>query len=463
MRIWTPRPGQSAMMAFARERPYCLLLGRPGSGKSMAALTLSRDLEVFGGKVLVVAPTIPARDGWAAEARRWRQTADLGVSHVDPQVLGYKRVAGRLALRDAVATRARVLALPGSVHTVAWNNLFHLTMAMQGPGWPYDVVIGDEAEYVQNHRSQMFQAMKHIAWQQKPARLLLLSGTLASNSPEQLWAPMYLVDKGARLGANITTFRSQFLLPDKVDRRMGRVFSYVVDPEMKDTLAQRMGEVAISVPTPLDCAVVENREYVGLPDAAMKAYRAIERQLMVVLDTGATIEAPNAAVLVGKAQQMASGAVLDSDRTVHTIHTEKLDRLEEMLPSLGPCIVLYQFQHEAAALAARFPQARRVSEPRVIEEFGRGIVPMLLCQFQAASHGIDGLQHGGCNVIIYTPPFSRGLYDQAVARLARPGQKSAVVYVHQLCALRTIDEALYDDVLPGKRSLQEALLSRTWK
>ena len=410
-----------------------------------------------------LAPTIPARDGWAAEARRWSQTADLVVSHVDPQTLGYKRVAGRLELRDPAATRDRVLALPGSVHTVAWNNLFHLTMAMQGPRWPYDVVIGDEAEYVQSHRSKMFQALKHIAWQQKPARLLLLSGTLASNSPEQLWAPMYLVDKGARLGANITTFRSQFLLPDKVDRRTGRVFSYVVDPEMKDTLAQRMGEVAISVPTPLDCAIVENREYVGLPDAAMKAYRAIERQLMVGLDTGATIEAPNAAVLVGKLQQLASGTTYDADRTAHVVHTEKLTRLEEMLPALGPCIVLYQFQHEAAALAVRFPQARRVSEPRVVEEFGRGLVPMLLCQWAAASHGIDGLQHGGHDVVAYTPPFSRGLYDQAVARLARPGQDAPAVFVHQLCALGTIDEVLYDDVLPGKRSLQEALLEKTWK
>lgn len=456
------------MLDFAAGKDKCLLLGKPGSGKSMAAITLALEtLAQWGGKALVVAPTIPARDGWAAELLRWHQTADLTVRHISAADLGYKRstdvsTKGRLQVADPKAVKAHILSLPERVHTVAWNNLFHLTLTLQGSDFPYVVVVADEIEYSQSHGSKIFQAMKHIAWEQHVALLLMLSGTLASNSPEQLWAPAYLCDKGARFGKNITQFRTQFLLPDKVDKRVGRVFSYKVDPAMADTLAERMGQIAISVPTPLDCEIVENREYIGLPASVLVTYRELKRQLMAVLQNGTPIDAPNAAALTGKLRQIASGACYDADRVVHVLHTEKLNRLEEMMPALGPTIVLYQFQHEKAALVKRFPQARDVRNPGMVVEFSRGSVPLLLCQFQAASHGIDGLQHGGHDVVVYTPPYERGRYDQAIARIARPGQKNPVVTVHQLCALRTIDEVLYDDVLPGKLSLQEALLSRTW-
>jgi SNF2 family DNA or RNA helicase len=53
-------------------------------------------------------------------------------------------------------------------------------------------------------------------------------------------------------------------------------------------------------------------------------------------------------------------------------------------------------------------------------------------------------------------PFSLDLYEQAVARLHRPGQKNQVV-VHHLVAINTIDERIMQ-VLETKGDMQQALI-----
>jgi SNF2 family DNA or RNA helicase len=74
----------------------------------------------------------------------------------------------------------------------------------------------------------------------------------------------------------------------------------------------------------------------------------------------------------------------------------------------------------------------------------------------SGGHGVDGLQVGGNVAVWFGLPFSLDLYEQATARLHRPGQKNEVV-VHHLVAVGTIDERIMA-VLASKGNMQQALI-----
>jgi hypothetical protein len=67
-----------------------------------------------------------------------------------------------------------------------------------------------------------------------------------------------------------------------------------------------------------------------------------------------------------------------------------------------------------------------------------------------------GLQVGGHVIVWFGLPFSLDLYEQANARLHRPGQKHQVT-VHHLVAVNTIDERIMR-VLETKGDMQQALI-----
>ena len=74
----------------------------------------------------------------------------------------------------------------------------------------------------------------------------------------------------------------------------------------------------------------------------------------------------------------------------------------------------------------------------------------------ARQHGVDGLQWGGNVAVWFGLPYSLDLYEQANARLHRPGQENNVV-VHHLVAIGTIDERIMG-VLANKGNMQQALI-----
>jgi SNF2 family DNA or RNA helicase len=74
----------------------------------------------------------------------------------------------------------------------------------------------------------------------------------------------------------------------------------------------------------------------------------------------------------------------------------------------------------------------------------------------SGGHGVDGLQLGGNVAVWFGLPFSLDLYEQANARLHRPGQKNTVT-VHHIVAVNTIDQRIIK-VLETKGDMQQALL-----
>ena len=81
-----------------------------------------------------------------------------------------------------------------------------------GKRWPYDLVVIDEASSFKSSKAQRFKALKKVL--PKIDRMIELTGTPASNGLLDLWAQVFLLDKGERLGRTFSGFRDRFFISD---------------------------------------------------------------------------------------------------------------------------------------------------------------------------------------------------------------------------------------------------------
>jgi len=121
-----------------------------------------------------------------------------------------------------------------------------------------------------------------------------------------------------------------------------------------------------------------------------------------------------------------------------------------------PVLCFISYVHDWDRIKERFPQAVKFTGDDVLDDWQAGRIKLMVMHPASGGHGVDGLQVGGNVGVWYGLPFSLDLYEQAIARLHRPGQQNQVV-VHHLVAINTIDERIMQ-VLENKGDMQQALI-----
>ena len=72
-----------------------------------------------------------------------------------------------------------------------------------------------------------------------------LTGTPASNGLIDLWAQIFLLDGGARLGRTLGQYRERFFDPDKRSRT--QIFSYTPKDGSMEYIQQAIGDICVSM------------------------------------------------------------------------------------------------------------------------------------------------------------------------------------------------------------------------
>lgn len=430
---FSPRPYQTAAINRMAESPYQLLALRMGAGKSVVALTAVQRMLRAGEitKVLVVAPLRVAELVWAQEAAKWLHLTGLRV----------QRVLG------GVKARCAALAQDADVYVINRENFTWLAKLVEDSGqqWPFDCVIVDENRGFKDRASQAWKALKKV----RPyiRRIYILTGTPAPNSLLELWPQISIMDRGQRLGTGITKYRDRWFLPDKRNGMV--VYTWRLKPGAADEIYDAVRDVMFTVEGGVE--LPERIDNVVPVSFDMARYRDLEANLV-----SGNVTAVNAAVLAGKLQQLAQGAVYDDSGNVEHVHDAKLDALEEIVDQGEPVLCFITYRHDWARIKARFPQARQFDGEASLRDWQAGKVSLLVMHPASGGHGVDGLQLGGSVAVWFGLPFSLDLYEQANARLHRSGQRSNVV-VHHLVAAGTVDERVMA-VLANKGDMQQALL-----
>lgn len=427
------------------ELPAAGLFLDMGLGKTVTTLTAIKELKYYRFavcKVLVIAPKKVAEATWSREAEKWDHLQCLRVS----TVLGSK------------TKRVRALAMPADIYVINRENVEWLVDYYRN-AWPFDMVVIDESSSFKDHSTKRWKAMKRV--RPKINRIVLLTGTPAPNTLIDLWAQVYLLDEGARLGRTISGFRERYFLPDK--RSAERVFTYKPKYDTEQTIQDLIGDICISM---------KAEDYLTLPECtkvsvpvlldtrAKKAYETMEREMLLEVDED-FITADSAAVLTNKLLQLAGGAMYDAGHVPQKIHGCKIEAFMELVDSLNgkPALVFYAFQHErdriVDALKKTKLRVRVFNGSQDADDWNNGNIDILLAHPASTAYGLN-LQFGGNHVIWFTPTWSLELYQQANARLHRQGQTQRVI-IHHLIVEGSVDEDVMR-ALDGKADTQDALM-----
>ncbi len=395
-----------------------------GLGKTVTTLTAIRELKYnrFAvRRVLVIAPKKVAEGTWTREKDKWDHTRILRVS----PVLGSQ------------AKRIRALNTPADLYIINRENVCWLVDYYRN-SWPFDMVVVDESSSFKSHSAKRFKALAGVS--EKIDRMVELTGTPSPNGLEDLWSQVYLLDGGERLGKRYTQFRERYFQPDRRGAD-GMVYSYAAKPGTEQSILDKISDICISM---------KAEDYLQLPDItyheipveldakAEKAYRELERKMVLELPEEEEISVTSAAALSNKLLQLANGAVYDEDRSVHEVHGCKIEAFLELVESLQgkPVLVFYNFQHDRErilkALSGSGLRVRELKTTRDEDDWNAGLIDILLTHPASSAYGLN-LQQGGNHVVWFGLTWNYELYTQANKRLHRQGQTEKVIIHHLVC------------------------------
>lgn len=427
---------QNKMKEFIKNIPNCAMFAEMGVGKSVSTATAIQDLydelEVY--KVLIIAPLRVARSTWPKELEIW--------DHIS---LKYSVVHG------PVMSRCSALEKDAEVYLINRENVPWL-VEWYGNAWPFDMVVIDESTSFKNPSSKRFKALKRV--RKYINRMVLLTGTPAPNSLLDLWAQVYLLDQGDRLGKTFTLFKERYFESDY----MG--YKWSPRPETEEAIYDKLTDISLTMQAKdyLEMPpITYNRVEVAMTPQIAKQYKQMEDQCLMELE-GEEITAMSAAALTNKLLQLANGAAYTESGSYRVFHDLKLEALAEIveLNEGKPILVAYNYKFDLDRLIKKFPGAKVLDkDPATIDKWNNGEYPMLLCQPQSAGHGLN-LQRGGNLLVWFGLSWSLELYQQFNARLYRQGQQHGVV-VHHVITQGTMDENVMA-ALGTKDATQSALI-----
>lgn len=440
-------PYQVAAVEHILSHTHCGLFLEMGLGKTVSTLTAINKLmyeELAINRVLVVAPKRVAESVWDTEIEKWEHLRHLKIS----------KVVGD------VKTRLKALQTRADIYTIGRDNIAWLCKLYAGKRMPFDMLVIDELSSFKNHKSVRFKNLRVV--QPQFLRVVGLTGTPAPNGLIDLWAQIYLLDRGERLGKFITRYRDEYFRPG---RRNGAViYTYDLRKGADQAIHKKISDI---------CMSMKAKDYLTLPkritniikvnfdEALRKQYETFEKeQVLSLLEDGAEITALSAATLSNKLLQFANGAIYDEEGGVHHVHDLKIEATKELLDDANgkPVLIAWTFRHDRDRLmeALKSYHPCELKNGDDIRAWNEGKIPVLLMHPASGGHGLN-LQAGGHIIIWFGQTWSLELEQQFNARLDRQGQTESVI-VNKIVASNTIDGDVLK-ALASKDKSQEGLMA----
>lgn len=452
---WKPRPYQLEAAKHALGNPGCALFLEPGLGKTSVTLACLKTL--LKGKhikrALVIAPLRVCYSVWPKEVEKWDDFKGLKVAVLH----GPKKA-------DALNSDAQICVI--NPEGLPW------LVAQKAKLKGFDALVIDESTKFKNRDTQRFQLvtgsiMPNAKWR------WILTGTPAPNRLQDLWAQMFIVDQGERLGRYITHFRRDYFF----EVWNGFAREYTPRPDAASRIREKIQDVAMYLAATDHLKMPElitNEILVTLSPSTWKLYKTLEKNSVAVLRDAKISVAQKSAVQM-KLRQITGGSVYNDANGASIVDVAKYDALSDLIDEQNgqPLLVAVGFQHEAREMQTRMKKEFGLEVPYlgggmsakfgddVATRWNAGELPVLLAHPASVAHGLN-LQAGGHAVAWFTPTWSLEEYLQFNARVWRQGQKSDTVVVHHLTATDTVDEIVFA-ALAAKKNVQQSLLDELKK
>lgn len=437
---YDPFHAQEVTAEFLTLNPKAFVLNDMGTGKTLALLWAFDYLRSIGEchKLLITSPLSTLERTWADEVFRHFPHLTVGVLH---------------GTRER---RLKILAGDFDIYVINHDGLGTIEKELI-QRTDIDVVGIDEIASFRNASTNRWKALNRVCAQRK--RVWGLTGTPTPNSPTDAWAQCRLIAP-ERVPRYFGAFR------DSVMKQMGQ-FKFlprdgameIVEQAMQPAIRFSRAQCVDLPPT-----IYQERQVEMTPEQ-----KAAYKSMVVTLKmeyAADQVTAVNEAVKRSKLIQIACGVVYGSDGTEVVLPTEpRVSAVREVIEQAGGKVIVFvpfksalrQVADELAkdySVAVISGDVSASNRAVIFDNFQRNNDPqVLVAQPAAMSHG---LTLTAANTIVwYAPVDSHETYQQANARVTRPGQKLTQFIVH--IEGTRIERIIYER-LKTKEKMQGVLL-----
>ena len=302
-----------------------------------------------------------------------------------------------------------------------------------------DLIIADEAHKLKENRSRQSKGMHSLG--DKAKYKLLLTGTIITNKELDVYSQYRFLNPQV-YGTSFFAFRNQYF-------DMGGYGQHtpIFRKWMLDDFLRRMHSIAFRV-TKSECLdlpeITEEVRSVYLEDDAAKLYDSIENESYAEMDESEVTTA-NVLTRLLRLSQITGGHLTDDDGAVNTVSKAKLDALSDIVDTA-------MSENKKLVIMARFiPELDDIQELLEKKKIGYAVVRggikdrdgeirrfqyddscrVFIGQIAAAGLGIT--LTAASTMVFYSLDYNMSNFDQAKARIHRPGQKENCHYIYLVC------------------------------
>lgn len=454
-----PFQHQRVTADFLATNPRAFCLNGMGSGKTMSVLWAFDYLRRAGvvDWMLVVSPLSTLERAWGDEIFKHFPETTFAVVH-GPRPKRLKLIAqphdiyviNHDGVKDGLDGRG---ARPGST--------LHALATKPGRG----LIVIDEIAVARNSQTATWKALNLLingnekrgfaprewAWG--------LTGTPMPNEPTDAWAQCRLINP-SRVPQFVTGFR------DTVMRQITQ-FKWVAREGALETVYDAMQpairysrEECIDLPP----TTVSTRQ-VDLTKEQQAAFDEMLRQFHAEYE-GGQITAANEAIKMSKLLQICAGVAYGNDDThvvlpsgprielVREIIEQAQAKVLVFVPFTAPLMGLAAALEKTHTVAVVHGGVTKTQRDKIFQDFQSGRNPqVIVADARTMAHGLTLVEAN--TVVWYAPPNSAETYQQACARVTRPGQTKNTYIIN--IESTAIERKVYER-LNGKEKLQGLLL-----
>lgn len=402
-----------------------------GTGKTRTRLEVYSKRRAQGAKcALVIAPKNILRSAWDIDCRRYTPWLVMTCCKAE--------------------TREKDFAKKADIY--ATNHDATKWLAKQPPKFfeKFDVLIVDESTAFKHHTSDRSKALNKIKKYFKYR--ICMTGTPNTNSITDTWNQLNVLDDGQRLGTSFYAFRASTQQPEQVGPRINMV-KWTDRPGAELAIGGLIQDITIRHAFE-DCHdIPANHNYVVPFEMSLQhraAYDEMAEKAVLELQKG-TITAVNAAAVVTKLLQIASGAVYDQEGEYHVVDKTRYELLGDLAEERKFSIIFFLWRHQRELLQAELLRRKitntlidgsvtQKKRDEAVQYFQNGFYRVLLAHPASAAHGLTLTR--GTSTIWASPTYNLEHWLQGNRRIYRAGQTQKTETVN-IIADGTIEERVY--------------------
>jgi SNF2 family DNA or RNA helicase len=437
---------QEAMAVWGHTRNRVFNTSDPGTGKTRGSLEayIRRRADGTATRLLVVAPLSILKTAWGGDIDQFTEFK-YAIAHGSPA----KRMIAFNSDADIVLINH---------DGIKW--LSQHPNVLEG----FTDLIIDEVTAYKNRTAQRSKAASKVSLLFE--HVTCLTGTPNPNTITDIWHPVFVLDRGKRLGSRFFQFRSQVCYPQQ-NGPMPQHVKWVDKPGASEVVSELLQDINIRFNfeecTDIPEHTVHNL-HVKMPKDVMKAYKSMEEDSVVETAEG-KVSAIHAGVRVQKMLQILSGAIYDSEGLIHPIHNDRYALVMQLVSEREHSVVAFNWAHQRNALtelADRMGITYGVIDGKVsvkdrnqvVEDYQAGKLQVLFCHPASAGHGLTLTR--GCSTIWCSPTYNAEHFQQFNRRIYRAGQTKKTETIC-ISAKGTHEDEVYEK-LNAKLSKMDDLL-----